>query len=107
MSEYVKRFKVKEGNNKLMSFRIDDEKLLGKYKANWTKIEDLSNIKLNALLVYSDRHIKIKIRTFGGKVYTSFCGLNVSEDDLECESFTVISVNYSLVYDKQHYLKYI
>ena len=28
MSGYVKRFKVKEGHNKLMSFCIDDEKLL-------------------------------------------------------------------------------
>ena len=28
MSRFVKTFKVKEGNNKLMSFRIDDEKLL-------------------------------------------------------------------------------
>ena len=26
MSGYVKTFKVKEGNNKLMSFRIDNEK---------------------------------------------------------------------------------
>ena len=39
----VKTFKVKEGdqdkNNKLMSFRIDDEKLLKKYEAIQTKIE--------------------------------------------------------------------
>ena len=28
MGGYVKRFKVKEGHNKLMSFCIDDEKLL-------------------------------------------------------------------------------
>ena len=28
MSIYVKRFKVKEGDNKLMSFSIDHEKLL-------------------------------------------------------------------------------
>ena len=37
MSGYVKTFKVKDGdkhkNNKLMSFCIDDEKLLEKYKA--------------------------------------------------------------------------
>ena len=36
MSEYVKTVKVKEGdidkNHKLMSFRIDDGKLLEKYK---------------------------------------------------------------------------
>ena len=44
MSGYVKTFRVKEGdqdkNNELMSFCIDDEKLLEKYKAIWTKIED-------------------------------------------------------------------
>ena len=40
MSGYVKTFKVKEGNNKFMSFCIDDEKILEKYKAIWDKIED-------------------------------------------------------------------
>ena len=40
LSGYVKTFKVKEGNNKLMSFHIHDEKLLGKYKATWTDIEN-------------------------------------------------------------------
>ena len=47
-SGYVKIFNVKEGDNKLMSFRIDDEKLLEKYKAIWTRVEYLKNIKLNA-----------------------------------------------------------
>ena len=51
MSGYVKIFKVKEGSNKLKSFRIDDENLSEKYKAIWTEIEDL---KLNALPVYDD-----------------------------------------------------
>ena len=45
MSGYVKTFKVEEGdkdkNNKLMSFCLDDEKLLEKYKTIWTKIENL------------------------------------------------------------------
>ena len=44
MSGYVKTFKVKEEdkdkNNKLMSLPRDDEKLLEKYKAVSTKIED-------------------------------------------------------------------
>ena len=44
ISRYVETFKVKKGdkdkNNKLMSLRKDDEKLLEKYKATWTKIED-------------------------------------------------------------------
>ena len=45
MSRYVKTFEVKEGdkdkNNNLMTFRIDDEKLLEKYKAIWTKMDYL------------------------------------------------------------------
>ena len=35
--------KVKEGNNKLMSYRKDDEKLLENHKANWTKTKDFKN----------------------------------------------------------------
>ena len=45
MSGYVKAFKVKEGNNKLMPFwrweAFDDEKVLKKYKATSTNIENL------------------------------------------------------------------
>ena len=72
ISGYVKTFKVKVGNNKIISFRIDDERLLEKYKAIWTNIEDLKNIKLNVLPVYDDRYIKNKIRLFGDKVYNNF-----------------------------------
>ena len=81
-----------------MYFRVNDEKLLEKYKAIWTKIDDLKNIELNTLPVYDDRYIKTKIRTYGDKVYTNFCGLNVSEDDIECNSFTVIPIDSLLVY---------
>ena len=72
MSGYVNTFKVKvedkDENNKLMSFHIDDEKLLAKYKAIWTKIEDLKNIELNALPDYDDRYIKTKIRAYDDKI---------------------------------------
>ena len=48
----IKVFKVKERHkdksNKLRSSCMDDEKLLEKYKATWTQIEDLRNVELNA-----------------------------------------------------------
>ena len=44
MSGYVETFKVEVRINKLLSFRIDDEKLLEKYEAIWTKIEDLKTL---------------------------------------------------------------
>ena len=50
----------------------------------------MKNIKLNALPVNDDRYIKTKIRTYGEKLYTNFCGSNVPEDGLKCESLTVV-----------------
>ena len=62
MSGYVKTFKHKgrDKNNKLLSWRIDDDKLLQKYKTIWTKIEDFKNIELDASPVYDGRYIKPK-----------------------------------------------
>ena len=57
MSEFVRTFKVKDGdqdkNNTLISFCIDYEKLLERDRAIWTKIEDLKNTVLNALPVWN------------------------------------------------------
>ena len=92
-----------------MSFHIDDEKLLEKYRAIWAETEDLKNIELNALPVYKDRYMKTKISTYGNKLTKlrpaiNFCGLNVPEDDIEYESFTVISIDPLLVYENKYYL---
>ena len=79
MSGYVKTFKSWNKIN-ILIILIDDMKLLEKYKAIWTKIEDLKNIKLKILSVYNDRYKKPKIRTYGDKVYTNIRGLNAQED---------------------------
>ena len=69
LSGYVKTFEIKDGDkdekNELMYCNIDDEKLLEKYKAIRTKIED---IELNSLPIYDDRYIKTKLRTYGDNV---------------------------------------
>ena len=105
MSGYGK-FKVKNGdkdkNNKLMSLHLDDDNLIEKYKVTWTKIEDLKNIELNAIPVYDYRYIETKIKTYGQKVFTNFCGLNVPENGVECESSTVI--DSLLAYENKFYL---
>ena len=81
IDEYVKTFKDKgwdnNKNNKLMSLRVDDDKLLEKYKTIWRQ-----NTELETLVIYDDTYIKIEIRTYGDKVYTNFRGSNVPEDRL-------------------------
>ena len=64
MSDYVRHLKLKmKINIKTMnwSFGIDNQKLLKKHKVTCTKIEDLKNIELNAVLVYDDRYIRTEI----------------------------------------------
>ena len=61
-------------------------------------------IELNALLVYDDRYIKTKIRMYGDEVYPNFHSSNVVEDGVECESFTVISIDSLPVYDNKCYI---
>ena len=39
------------------------------------------------------------------KVYNNFRGLNVPKDDAEGECFTVISIDSSLVYQNEFYLR--
>ena len=60
ISGYVKTLKDEDKISKSNFFRIDDEKLLEKYKTIGTKIEDLTSIRLNALPVYDNRYIKPK-----------------------------------------------
>ena len=65
----------------------------------------LKNIELNALPICDNRYIKNKLSIYGHKVNTNFCGLNVPEDDIECEAFTVISTDSLLVYENKYYLQ--
>ena len=65
----------------------------------------MKNIELNTLPVYDGRCIKTTIRTYSDKSYTNVRGSNVSEDDIECEYFTVISIDSLLVYKNKYYLQ--
>ena len=49
--------------------------------------------------------MKTIVRTYGGKFYTNFPGLNVLEDDMECESFTVISIHFLLAFKNRYYMQ--
>ena len=59
MLRHLGAIKANNGNksNKIMSFDINDDKLLEKYVTIFTKIEDLKTSELNALPVYDNRYI--------------------------------------------------
>ena len=43
--------------------------------------------------------------TYRDKVYTNFCGLTVTEVDIECDYFTAIFIDSLLVYENKYYLQ--
>ena len=65
MDGYVKTFKLKDGDedksNNLMSFQIDADTILEKYKKNWKNIEDLKHVELNALPGYDDTSLQLSL----------------------------------------------
>ena len=65
----------------------------------------MKNIKLTSLPAYDDKYLKSKTRTYGGKLYADFRDLNVLEDDIECESFIVISID-SFLYMTRNIITY-
>ena len=44
-----------------MSFQIDADTILEKYKKNWKNIEDLKHVELNALLGYDDTSLQLSL----------------------------------------------
>ena len=62
---------------------------------------------MNVLPFYDGRYVKTKKRTYVDKVFTNFHGLNVPHDDIECKSFTVISIDSLLLYKTNVTCKYI
>ena len=70
MIGYVKHFDI----NKLMSFKVGDNKLLKKYNKIWEKISSLLNIEFDSDPVYGDgyKSIRTKIKMYEDRVNTNF-----------------------------------
>ena len=58
----------------------------------------MQNIELEALPTYGDRYIKNKVNTNFDKVYNIFHGLNEPEGGVKCEFFTIISIDFLLLW---------
>ena len=93
---FCKTFK----SNKLMSFHIDDDKLLEKYRTVWIKTYKMLNVELNYFPGFDDnRYTKAKMGRYGNKVRS----LGVPKDGVECKSFTMIYFALSTDYEHKYY----
>ena len=80
MIGYVNSFK----NERTMSFKISDSKLLKKYNQLWKKVKNLLNIKFGNEFVYGDidKYIKTKMNMYDGNVNTNFQDKEMSKENI-------------------------
>ena len=76
----------------MMSFRVNDKKMLKRYNKSWDTIADLLDVKFDSYPVYGDneKYIKTKIRMYQNRVITNFQGKKTpkeSSSKLYCISF--------------------
>ena len=76
MIAYAKYF----NDNKVISFKVTDKKLLNKYNKTWEKVEELLNMKFESKSIYGedDKYMKAKIKSYQEKVNTNFLGKKTS-----------------------------
>ena len=101
MIGYVKNF----DNNKAMSLKVDDNKLLKKYNKIWEIISNLLNIEFDSEPVYgdNDKYIKTKIKMYEGRVNTNFQGKEVPKEDALYKCLSLIALESVIRVSEKYY----
>ena len=55
-----------------MSFLIKDDVLLKKYNKIWKKVKNTIDKEFDSDLVYNEKYLKAKIKSYNGKINTNF-----------------------------------
>ena len=102
MIGYAKYF---ESNNKTMSFKAIDKKLLNKYLKVWEKVTSLMNKELDSEPVYgdNDKYIKTTIKLHGYKVNTNFQGKSVPKENASYKCLSLIMLDSVIRLSKKYY----
>ena len=101
MTGYVKHF----DNNKTMSFKVIDNKLLKKYTKIWERVSSFMNIEFDSEPVYgdNDKYIKAKIKLFGDKVNTYFQGNKIPKENASYKCLSLIMLDSVIRVNKKYY----
>ena len=101
MIGYVKHF----DNNKTMSFKTNDNKLIKKYTKIWEKISNLLSTKFDSEPVYgdNDKHIKTKIKLHGDKIITNFQGKKIPKENASYKCLSLIVLDSVIRANKKYY----
>ena len=104
MSGYIKYF---ENGSKNTSFKIEDEDVYLKYAEIWNKIKGNLNVKLHIQLVYDEKYIKTKVKTFNNTINTLFSGYEIPKERIHYVCISAVCIDCILTVDKKITHKFI
>ena len=92
-------------NNKAVSFKVDDNKLLKKYNKIREKISNLMNIESDSELVYgdNDKYIRTKIKMYEDRVNTNIQGKKVPKENASYKCLSLIMLDSVIRINKKYY----
>ena len=92
-------------DNKVMSFKVTDKKLLNKYNKIWEKVEELLNVKFESKPIYGedDKYVKAKLKSYKDNVNTIFQGKKTPKENSSYECLSVITLESFIKVNKKYH----
>ena len=100
---YVKCFY----SNKIMYFKVIDDKLFKKYTKIWARVSSLMNIELDSEPVYgdNDKYVNTKIKSYGDKINTNFQCKQIPKENASYKCLPLIILDSVVRVNKKYYLQ--
>ena len=101
MIGYVKNF----DSNKIMIFKVSENKLLKKCNKIWERAGNLLSIEFDSETVYGDvnKYIKTKIKIYGDRVNTNFQDKKVPKENASYKCISLIMLDSVIRVNKKCY----
>ena len=86
-----------------MSFKLESEGVYLEYNEIWSKIKKTLNTSFHSQLIYDDKYIKTKVKTFDGVIKTPFSDNEIPKERNHCICIEAILIDSVLKIDKKNY----
>ena len=104
MSGYIKYF---NDVGKNMSFKIETDNVFLEYNEIWNKIKRTLGIRFHSQVIYDEKYIKAKVKTFNGVINAVFSDNKIPKEGIHYTRIAAICIDSVMKIDKKTILKFI
>ena len=88
---------------KYMSFLRKDDELLERHNEICKKVKNSLKKDFHSEPVYNEKYLKTKIKSYDGKINTSFQNNKIPKEDSQCICLSVVLMNFVFITGKNNY----